>query len=377
MKISHIIISIIIALVLISCVNKEKTHTIEVRNGVEIIRNKNIGASPELKLDLKLIRKVSLDELELPEGVPAMESFYMTALDQDMNIYISDFRKSVVYKTDINGKYITHFHRKGQGPGESNIINDIKVINDSVYVFGEYGKTSVFTRSGSFERQLMLLDGKYGNMQIVNTDDNYFSYTRNVQSDHESKVVRTKLGVYQHDVKNMQKYSNILEIEGTTDFNNYKYLMGEDQRSFAFYSSNIFVEDLSFTSYGIDVYDLSGSKVRRIEKQTRRIDCPVEFKEKVEELNPRNPSINFVADYMKQILRIYADKNGNLWVKPAVEGFGLEHNYFDIFSPQGVFLKRIDIPLPVSSIWLTFDKENLIAIDMSNSVVKIFEYEFN
>ena len=62
MKISHIIKLIIVTLVILSC-SEEQNYTIEIKNGVEIIKNKNIESEPELQLKLNLITEVSLDEL--------------------------------------------------------------------------------------------------------------------------------------------------------------------------------------------------------------------------------------------------------------------------------------------------------------------------
>jgi hypothetical protein len=373
-KISFIII-IICLLVMVSC-GQKKNYTIEVKDDVEIITNKNIESSPDLQLNLKLISEISLDKLVLPDSIPTIETFYMTTLDDDGNIYISDFRRSVIYKVDKAGNYLTNFHQKGQGPGESLIINDMKIIQDSVFVFEESGKTSVFTRSGNFVRQLRLLDSKYTNFQIIISDSNICSYSRNLTFDREEKKQNTTLGVYLLDKNNLENYSEILEINSTEDLNNYRYLMQNEQRRFSFYKGQIYIEDLSFTNYAVDIYDLYGKKIRRIEKQARRIACSDKFKDQIKKKNERKSSVKFIADYMKQILNMYVDKNGYLWIKPAVEGLEFDHQYFDIFNSEGVFLKRIKFPLPDSFKWLAFDKGKLIARDSENCVVKVFDYEF-
>jgi len=122
MKISHITILIIVTLILLSC-SKEKNYTVEIKDGIEIIRNKNIESTPNLQLDLNLISDVLLDSLVLPDSISAINSFDNVVLDSEGNIYISNFINSIVYKLDTKGNYITNFHRKGQGPGESLIIS--------------------------------------------------------------------------------------------------------------------------------------------------------------------------------------------------------------------------------------------------------------
>jgi hypothetical protein len=153
------------------------------------------------------------------------------------------------------------------------------------------------------------------------------------------------------DSKNQDKYSKILEINSTEYYDKYKYLMNNEQRLCCLNNDLIYFEDLSFDDYAIDIYDLTGKRIKRIEKQTRKIACSDKFKEKVKEIDKINPNVKVIADYMKHILSMSIDKNGNIWIKPAVEGLEFDHQYFDIFNPNGIFMKRIKFSLPDSFKW--------------------------
>jgi hypothetical protein len=375
MKISHLISLIIVALVFLSC-SKEKNYTVEIKDGVEIIKNKNVESTPNLQLDLNLISDVSLDNLVLPDSIPAINSFDNAVLDSEGNIYISYFTNSIVYKLDTKGNYVTNFHRKGQGPGESIIVDDIAVIKDSVYVVGEDGKVSIYNTKGDFLKQLRLFDGKYEGLQIKYSDNKVICATRSTNYDLEEKMTYFVIGLFLVDFNNSENYSKILEIESSEDINNYRYLMSGIQRQSCFFQDQVFVEDLSFNEYAIDVYNLTGKKIKRIEKQTRRIPCSDKFKAEVKELDEKSPWVKLVAYHMKQILRMYVDNNGYLWIKPAVEGLEFDHQYYDIFNAEGIFLKRIKLPLADSFEWLYFDKGKLIVRDPDNCVIKVFDYEF-
>ncbi len=375
MKISHIINLIVIALVFIGC-SKEKNYSVEIKDGVEIIKNKNIEASPELKLNLKLISDVALDKLELPDSVTAIGQFSNSSLDDEGNIYISNFRNAIVYKIDKDGKYLTNFHKKGQGPGESLILDDIDVIGNYVYAVGEYGRVAVYDKSGNFVKQIRLIEGKYNGLQVLNSGDDIVCATRSSKYVPEENKSEISIGLFLLDKNNLENYSKLLESNSTADLNNYRYLMNEDQRRSSFFNGKVFFEDFSFDIYAVDVYDLNGNKVRRIEKQSRKIACSDKFKADVKEKGLKNPNVKLVADYMKQILWLYSDKYGNLWVKPAVEGLEFDHQIYDIFNSDGVFLKRINLPLPDKYNRLIFDKNKLIGIDREGSELKIFDYEF-
>jgi len=375
MKISHIINLIIIALVFIGC-SKEKNYSVEIKDGVEIIKNKNIEASPELKLNLKLISDVALDKLELPDSVTAIGQFSNSSLDDEDNIYISNFRNAIIYKIDKNGKYLTNFHKKGQGPGESLILDDIDVIGNYVYAVGEYGRVAVYDKFGNFVKQIRLIEGKYNGLQVLNSGDDIVCATRSSKYVPEENKSEISIGLFLLDKNNLENYSKLLESNSTADLNNYRYLMNEDQRRSSFFNGKVFFEDFSFDIYAVDVYDLNGKKVRRIEKQSRKIACSDKFKADVKEKGLKNPNVKLVADYMKQILWLYSDKYGNLWVKPAVEGLEFDHQIYDIFNSEGVFMKRINLPLPDKYNRLIFDKNKLIGIDREGSELKVFDYEF-
>lgn len=375
MKISHIISLLLFTLILISCTS-EKNYSIEIKEGVEIIKNKNIESTPDLKLELKLISEMSLDDLVLPDSIPAISSFSKAVLDEDGNLYISSFRSSVVYKIDPEGRYLTNFHKKGQGPGESLIIDDIDVIDNSVYVVGESGKVAVYTKTGDFIKQLRLIDGKFAGLQLYNSRKDIICATRTSKYVPEENKTDWTIGIFLLDTEDMEKYSKILEINSSVDLNNYRYFMNNEQRRSCFYNRHVYFEDLSFDEYAIDVYDLNAKKIKRIEKQTRRIACSEKFKTEVKEKGKKAPWVKLVADYMKQILWMYVDKNGNLWVCPAVEGLETSHHIYDIFNPDGIFLKRIQLPVPDSFKQISFDNGKLIARDIENCVIKIFDYEF-
>lgn len=376
MKKVYFVILLICLLSVISC-SKKENYTIEIKNGVEIVSNNNIGSSPKLQLNLKLLTDINLDEMALPDSIPAIKSFSQTALDDDGNIYISDFRESVVYKVDKNGNYVTNFSRKGQGLGESIVIYDLKVIGDSVFVFGEAGKVSIYTKSGDFVRQSLLIDGKYRKQQIMNDGSRIVSYAHKVSVDWEKKETETESGIFVVSTDSLESYTQILKMNEKKDLTNYEYRMSEETRQCYFGGTYIYLEEMSTINYAIDIYDLNGKKVKTIKKQARKIAWSDEEKEKVSKMNKRNSNIKIVADYMKQILSMYVDKEKNLWIKPAIEGLGIGHNYFDIFNSEGVFMKRIKLSIPDNFVNLVFDKDKLIAIDPDNCKIKVFDYDFN
>lgn len=369
-------ISFAICLLIVIGCSKEKNYSVEIRDGVEIIKNKNIESSPELQLDLKLISDISLEKLVLPDSVTAINSFNNSATDDEGNVYISSFKSAVIYKIDKEGKYLTNFHKKGQGPGESLIIDDFDVIGNFVYVVGENGKVAVYAKTGDFVKQLRLIEGKYNGLQIINSGNDIICATRSTIYVPEENKNNISIGLFLLDTNNLEKYSKILEIESTVDLNNYRYLMNEDQRRSCLHNGQVFFEDLSFDFYAVDVYDLKGKKIKRIEKQTNKIACSDKFKAEVNEKSKKVTMAKLVADYMKQILWIHSDKNGNLWVKPAVEGLDFDHQFYDVFNSNGVFLKRIKLPIPDTYKRLIFDKDKLIAIDGDGCNLKLFDYEF-
>lgn len=101
--------------------------------------------------------------------------FYLAndfAVDDDLSVYILDFKECVAKKYDKGGKFVLSFGRKGKGPGEIFLPLGIQFSTGKIYI-PQYQRLDVFTTKGVYEKTLSypqntfanvckIIDGKFG-----------------------------------------------------------------------------------------------------------------------------------------------------------------------------------------------------------------------
>jgi len=114
-------ISILILLLFSNCssdvdVQTEKTHTIEIKDGVKYIQNHVQLWGDEPKVALEFVRKIGgLDVMD--ENYQFFKPYDWT-VDANGNLYILDSGNYRIQKFDLDVKFIATFGRKGLGPSE-------------------------------------------------------------------------------------------------------------------------------------------------------------------------------------------------------------------------------------------------------------------
>ena len=113
--------SIMLFILLLNCnsdvdVQTEKTHTIEIKDGVKYIQNHVQLWGDEPKVALEFVRKIG--------GLDVMDEDYQFfnpndwTVDANGNLYVLDSGNYRIQKFDLDGKFIATFGRKGLGPSE-------------------------------------------------------------------------------------------------------------------------------------------------------------------------------------------------------------------------------------------------------------------
>ena len=122
---------------------------IEILEGVKIIKNPRTPLYGEIKLDL--VKELSL-------GNEDDENFMFYAVrdietDGDQNIYVMETGNHRIQVFDRNGKYLRTIGKKGQGPGEFNLLIciDIDEENGRLYAADKNGRKIVlFDLKGNY-----------------------------------------------------------------------------------------------------------------------------------------------------------------------------------------------------------------------------------
>ena len=98
----------------LSC-QKEKTYTLEIKDGVRYVHNLKPKYDKPIA-ELEFIRQIG--ELEPEDENYMFNQPLSVAEDEEGNVFILDTGDYCVKKFSSDGKYISRFGRQGQGPGE-------------------------------------------------------------------------------------------------------------------------------------------------------------------------------------------------------------------------------------------------------------------
>jgi hypothetical protein len=315
-------------------------------NGVEVVTNhlepySLPGVPSTLKLEKVLSIDTEKDEIA-KAGLTTMETF---AVDSAGNIYFMLVTKSdnFLYKFDRNGKFLTSFGRKGQGPGEFDYGGDLLVDGEDRVIAKDMTKEKfiVFGNDGAMIEEIKL--------------DKHRSFVKYLGH-------KKFLTEWQEDAPEKPVYRNHYCISNDTLSENqefYRFEFDDSSRAPRYRAvgsgfviggtdGNIFVGD-STENYAILVFNLEGKLARKIRKAFRPVPVTAEFKTLYRKRQERRGSVGqellskvYFPPHLPPFRYLFSDDQGRLYVM-TYEREG-ERNYsYDIFTSEGVFIGRFEL----------------------------------
>ncbi|MFH1515665.1 MAG: 6-bladed beta-propeller [bacterium] len=327
------------------------TSIVETIDGVEYVHNTDTPLHPNKNVNF--IEELSIGEEDQAGNVVLFNPF-LHLVDENENIYISEFEDQVIKVFNANGKLMKTIGAKGQGPGEFNSIGYIGVSKEgTLIVHDNYStRTSWFDSSGQFLRSIKLPRSVYSFILLKSASfiicETYRGQDLNERSldvkefDFEGKVIRY------YDMNPTHPESLI--VRGGSGFN-YSGLpvsrgslfKGDQKREIIYHCVN--------DKYSIKVFNSSGRPFRIIDRSYE----PVPFTNKDAEKyrarykNHLFKEVEKTVRSMKMpkvksvIERMYVDDESRLWVKTNETKKNGEQTLtaYDIFNPDGYYYAKI------------------------------------
>jgi hypothetical protein len=162
---------LIIALSITNCKRSEMSSSVktELMDGIQHVYNTGEPIIGKISLEVREVLRIDPDEID-QENPPL---FTIAVKDDTGNLYLADDRNVRVYKFDSSGRPVAQFLRKGQGPGEFPRFGGLQIVDDHVWIIGNWPmKIAQFT-----------LDGQYVNEWIFRTFQNFYLRTLVINED--------------------------------------------------------------------------------------------------------------------------------------------------------------------------------------------------
>jgi len=328
-----------------SLVAVQQKIKIQKENGVEVVYNPK---NPE-PLDGVPTKLILEEEFTLGQG-PDESTFSQLAffaVDNEGTIYALDSKDSLIKVFNNQGKFLRHFGRKGQGPGEMNIPTGIHFTHsEEIMIEDPMNQRLVyFSPDGKFLRTMttakilglsgLILDSK-GNMigrQIVLADNKMVWEIKKYSSD--------LTDLYSIDRVN---FPNPLEGK----FNPFEYVTvyGFDQNDYLYYGKS--------DKYEIHVFNPEGKLVKKIIKEWAPVRLTEEDKkELLSQFSEAGSGIKdriAFPEYYPPYQLFSLDEEGRLFVRTYEKGKARGENFFDVFDRQGRYMAKIPLKI-IPRLW--------------------------
>jgi hypothetical protein len=322
----------------LSC-KKERTYTVDVKDGVRYVHNFK-PKHDEPIASLEFVRQIG--ELE-PEDENYMFNFPISAAeDEDGNVFILDLKESCIKKFDDKGKYLTRFGRPGQGPGELDNPGTIDCRQGKLLITSMASQFHLFDLEGKYIDSFRLPRYQGFGLTLMNADSVVgYAMGPSGENTKENKV----LNIYDTDGNVLNKFGEpfLLETARSSWVANFVRIAVDKE-------DNIFVNFISQNR--IEKYSNTGNLLIKID---RTLPFDLEYKYEKKTMEVRGKVIEYMDEVFPNVSRgIGLDSSGHIWVLVLKKEFPRDMNpedfvyteYFDfeVYSNDGILLTKVPVP---------------------------------
>ena len=328
---------------------QEYPVVIESVDGVKTVKNPAFPKDGVFKYNF-------VEEFSIGEGDEYTEVVLNRPIDLHLDsqglIYVMDWGDTNIKVFDQSGNQVRIIGKKCQGPGEFD--------------------TPAYFKIGQNDR-IVLLDSRQHRISILDTDGSYVSGFRvegfcyELDVDSNNRIYLSALDFPEPEIFNV---SQLIELHKTVfrfdengenrfDFGKYRaekqlrkvtqtsrgtstvsstsreafttvWMISPDQRLFIGYNQD----------YLISVYDLGHNPLFKFSREFTPIKHP--------EYSPDRAHPEYYPAFYSRYF--FFDDEANLWLRQYTEE-GTELSIYDVFSPEGIYLKQVHVPHPIYKLW--------------------------
>ena len=319
-----------------------------IENGVEVVLNHRqpyaiAGEPTDFKLEQETV--IDFGSPEIGElGIADATDF---VVDAKGFIYFMLTHKNgdTVFKFGPEGKFLLSWARNGQGPGELQFISAACATTAGHLIVSDHASQKIiwFTEEGRLLKEVRYpADGRYyiiyplavdrfvGKAEGWLADPNAESLPNADSLDYTFYLLDGDL----NELKKLDvyKYPNPLK-KGRRGINQNYFFTAKPSADSLFIGN----ED---RGYEILKLDLNGNLLKKIRKEYTPVKVPDDYLKKRKERYAKTGTPAYFPDYFLPICDFFPDEIGRLFVMTFEHGPNSGEYWYDIFDPDGVFIKR-------------------------------------
>jgi hypothetical protein len=262
-------------------------------------------------------------------------------VDAGGNIYVLDWGDCDFKVFAPDGRRLRSFGKKGQGPGDFDIPAYFKLAADGriFLLSGRQNQMITLDSAGKYLSSFRV-DGFCDRLGVDRQNRIYYSQMLFPETGggEEFKLIQNRMALFKTDERGSVKTRLGEYLNGTmlrkfqknmvsslTSRESYltSWLVGPDDRVYIGYNKD----------YLLDVYDADWKLLFRFGRDFTPVRHP--------DYKPDGPHPEFYPAFSDW--RKFFDEKGNLWLEQYLEE-GVKDHAFDVFSPEGIYLKQVRVP---------------------------------
>lgn len=338
--------AILLAVISLMCSSSEQTYKIEMVDGVKHIHNFAPSWGGEPKVALEFVQKIG--DLNTDDENFVIYKPKDVLVDSAGNLYILDAANFRVQKYTADGKFLTSFGRRGQGPGEFGIPTRMDIVDDKFIYIHDAGNSRLhqYTTEGefvkgysaeSFPGQMVWYLRHFSNGDFLT---NSFAYMENPDSPQLMHMYSDEGQI----LKKFGKSINLNEVQINAQMN--LNLADIDEENFIY---------CSFMHLNrIDKYSQDGELIYTTD---RPLGYNVIEKPGYKKAGPER-KVDLIVDNVFVARTLSIDSKNRVWIMTAnnkYQEMGTNENSdknetgifdFHIFDSDGIFLGSVPMPQP-------------------------------
>ncbi len=339
----------------LSCSKKsDQAYSIETIDGIEFVHNPETPLYPEKTVEF--VEDLTITS-ENDKGEILLYLPNRCAVNEEGNIYIGDYQDSSIKVFDPQGKYLKTIGRKGNGPGEFQSILVLSFLPDGRYLVldSEQNRISFFSADDQF---LTSHNFQNSGFDIFLTTSSIYIRKESLAGPGAKKnEFKRRLFVHAYDLSGNKLFSYgeftarqsvfINDPNGgfwtTPPYFVYSILAGDKKNERLYHCLN--------DKYVIEVYDINGKIVRKIDKLYEPVPTKTEdmkryadgFRNLSEESKSMVEKIAKMPKVKTITEKMSVDDVGNLWVETNElrEEKNKLFRAYDIFNEDGIYVYKV------------------------------------
>ena len=393
---SIILIMLFFSVLILFCACGQQTSakqgTIELVDGVMIVRNPSEPLNPDLRIMFEEDLTIGVKEGDEND---MFGSQVLLNTDDEGNFYVTDTDRKTVKKYDANGNFLQSIGSPGQGPGEFQGVSEVKFDSEeNIYLHDDkIQRISFLSKQGNYLRGIRV--PSFFQRVVINSKGFYIAISADNVELGQSKKWDYVYGLFDEEFNLIAEFLRLPQEANAQSKNNIDTIVkvyADMLSDMAYQPSVNYVldeNDLIYfgypENYEIKVYSSEG----RLTKIIRRDYKPVKINKMHKEYFMRNLSEQHLAKLPEREEEKVFELIKYPKHKPAYERFTLMENGWifivvdsvrdgstlvDIFNEDGEYLAQFEIDIPSDR--LSFNNGKAYAVATIDDYKFIKRYSF-